>query len=175
MTGPGYCWTEASAYSLQYRDSMDTPIYKTFAELYAANYKNDAMFDDNGRQVFHPLGLKYLDQPCGSQAQADWRVAAHGTRWPKGRMIGYADSTEGYPANMQPALALAASSGIANGALAWSIFASRAKAVRDTVRITAGFLDFPGSRPFFMRKKDAPAIAAQSCTQGKRTLDYCSI
>jgi hypothetical protein len=126
MTGPGYCWTEASAYNLQYRDNMSSPIYKTFAELYAANYKNEAMFDDNGRQVFHPLGLKYLDQACGSQAQADWRMAAHGTRWPKGRMIGYADSTEGYPANLQPALALAASSGIANGALAWSIFAGRA-------------------------------------------------
>ncbi len=127
MTAPGYCWTEGAPYYLLYRPNMSTPLYSTFAELYAANYKNDNMKDDDDKPMKHPAGLNYLDQPCGSQAQADWRTAAIGRLWLKGQMAGYSDSTLGYPANMQPALAVAATSGIPNAAQAWNIFASRAK------------------------------------------------
>jgi len=125
MMAPGYCWTEGAAYSLKTRDSMSTPVYSTFAELYNANYKNDNITNDDGRLVTHPLGLNFRDQACGSQAQADWRTAAYGGLWQKGRMTGYADSVMGYPANMQPALAVAATSGIPNAALAWSVFQGR--------------------------------------------------
>ncbi len=41
-------------------------------------------------------------------------------------MAGYAGSTEGYPANLQPALAVAATSGITNASQAWATFANRA-------------------------------------------------
>jgi len=124
MTAPGYCWIEASAYGLVFRDNAGR-VFPTFAQVYAANFSNDWITDDGGRQIFHPLGLKYLDQPCGSQQQADWRAVSQGFEWQKGRMIGYADSREGYPANMQPALAVSATSGIPNASVAWSVFAAR--------------------------------------------------
>lgn len=127
MTAPGYCWIEGAPYYLTFRENMTKPIYSTFAELYATNFKNDTIKDDNDRPLFHPNGLKFLDQPCGSQAQADWRTAANGWTWLKGQMTGYSDSTVGYPANMQPALAVAAASGIPNAAQAWAVFAGRAK------------------------------------------------
>jgi hypothetical protein len=126
MTAPGFCWIEGASYSLKFRDSATTPLYSSFAELYAANFKNDNMTNDDGRAVTHPLGLKYLDQECGSQAQADWRTAAIGYTWLKGQMAGYAGSQIGYPANMQPALAVAVASGHPDAARAWSTFAGRA-------------------------------------------------
>lgn len=126
MTAPGYCWTEASAYFLTYRDSMATPVYSSFAQLYAANYKNNSMTNDDSKPVTHPKGLNFLDQPCGSQAQADWRTAAYGYTWQKGQMIGYSSSEMGYPSNMQPALAVSATSGIPNARTAWTIFNNRA-------------------------------------------------
>jgi len=126
MTAPGYCWTDAAPYFLNFRDNMNTPVYSSFAQLYAANFAEDNIKDDDGRLVTHPMGLKYADQACGSQAQADWRTAATRTGWLKGQMTGYAASPVGYPADMQPALAVAATSGIPNAARAWEIFAGRA-------------------------------------------------
>lgn len=125
MTAPGYCWTDASPYYLNFRDNMNTPLYTTFAQLYAANFAENNIKDDDNRIVTHPGGLKYADQACGSQAQADWRSAATRTGWQKGQMWGYSTSVVGYPANMQPALAVAANSGIPNASLAWSTFAGR--------------------------------------------------
>ncbi|HAK92194.1 MAG TPA: hypothetical protein DCP94_11450, partial [Massilia timonae] len=61
-----------------------------------------------------------------SQAQSDWFRAAAKSHWAPGRMSGFADSNMGYPANMQPALAVATSSGIANAAQAWTVFSGRA-------------------------------------------------
>lgn len=125
MTAPGFCWIQAATYTLKFRDSMSTPIYDSFAQLYAANFSGD-IYNDNGVIITDPLGTKYLDQPCGTQAQADWFSRATKTTWQNGRMVGYADSTLGYPANMQPALAVAATSGIPNAELAWSTFMGRA-------------------------------------------------
>jgi hypothetical protein len=126
MTAPGYCWIEGAAYTLKIRESASLPKFTSFAEVYAANYKNETMANDDGKAMIHPAGLKYLDQPCGSQAQADWRTAAGGGQWMNGQMTGYATSAIGYPANMQPALAVAATSGIPDAARAWSTFANRA-------------------------------------------------
>jgi hypothetical protein len=42
-----------------------------------------------------------------------------------GEMIGYATSPSGYPANLQPALAAAADSGIPGAAEAWARFEAR--------------------------------------------------
>jgi hypothetical protein len=40
-------------------------------------------------------------------------------------MVGYADSPEGFPSNLQPALAVAANSGIPNAKAAWRLFEAR--------------------------------------------------
>jgi len=125
MTAPGACWIQASSYFMLSRESATSPRYKTFAELFAGNFKNDNIRDDDGKVITHPGGLNYLDQPCGSQAQADWLGAATRTTWAKGRMVGYAGSAMGYPANMQPALAVSVASGIPNADAAWTTFSGR--------------------------------------------------
>lgn len=127
MTGPGYCWIHAAAYGLE-THSVDGAKIKSFAELYARNFPDDWQTDDNGRQIIHPDGLKYSDQPCGSQEQADWRTKAQGFPWPweKGQMTGYSSSALGYPSNMQPALALAADMGSVAAVAAWKTFDGRA-------------------------------------------------
>ncbi|WP_143132975.1 DUF4214 domain-containing protein [Pseudoduganella namucuonensis] len=125
MTALGYCWVEGAPYYMYVRNTTSRQIFATFAEAYAATFKEGAIKDDDGNVVTHPLGLPYLTQPCGSQAQADWRTAAGKRTWAKGQMLGYAGSNLGYPSNMQPALAVAASSGIPNARAAWTIFANR--------------------------------------------------
>ncbi|MGF6272003.1 hypothetical protein ABIB38_000345 [Massilia sp. UYP11] len=128
MTAPGFCWTEGAAYFLKFRpdDKERGPLYDSFAELYRANYDRDSYRKDDGKRASHPDGARFIDQPCASQAQADWLTKVYRRTWTPGRMSGYADSPMGFPANMQPALAVAATSGIDNAAEAWKRFDARA-------------------------------------------------
>ena len=125
MTDPGFCWIQASSYHMKFRESDKSPIYSTFGELYTANFGGDKIWHE-GKTQGHPDGIKYIDQPCGSQAQADWLGKVAGFGWPVGRMAGYADSTTGYPANLQPALAVAVDIGAPGADKAWARFDSRA-------------------------------------------------
>lgn len=126
MTAPGYCFIEGAAYHLKTRDAATGPVYASFAELYRKNFTGPIR-SDAGKMLSHPRGLDYLDMPCGSQAQADWRSEADGRHaWKAGQMTGYASSEMGYPSNMQPALALAADAGIPNAWAAWKRFEQRA-------------------------------------------------
>ena len=128
MTAPGFCWIDATTYALAVRPSSSLPYYTTLAEAYQATMRKA-----DGSTLTNSTGTPYLSLPCGSQAQADWRTQAdldagtHAPAWVAGQMVGYADSTEGYPANFQPALAVAAKSGIADAERAWTLFASRAR------------------------------------------------
>ena len=126
MSAPGYCFVEGAAYSMQFRATDNSPLYSSFAQLYAANFGGASINNEDGKAISHPQGLKFIDQECGSQAQADWMTAADGRKWNRGRMIGYSTSVMGYPSNMQPALAVAATSGIPNAAQAWNTFLQRA-------------------------------------------------
>jgi hypothetical protein len=125
MTAPGYCWIQGAAYGLKFKDGPGQPIYDSFEKLYKANFSGDVYLNDNGRAYTDPNGVKYIDLPCNSQAQADFLTRAHGFGWPRGRMTGYSDSSQGYPSNMQPALAIAADAGIENADKAWALLASR--------------------------------------------------
>lgn len=125
MTAPGYCWIQGAAYGLKFRDSPATPIYDSFEKLYKANFSGDTYINDNGREYKDPDGIKYIDLPCGSEAQRAYLERAHGHIWSKNRMTGYSDSSQGYPSNMQPALAVAADAGIENADKAWSLLANR--------------------------------------------------
>ncbi|MED5618869.1 hypothetical protein [Ideonella sp. BN130291] len=130
MTAPGYCWIDGATYALAVRPSATAAPYGTFAEAYQATMRST---DANGMPVprVNSTGAKYLDQPCASQAQADWLTRLdmdnHASRsaWKAGEMTGYASSDSGYPSNMQPALAVAADSGIPQAAQAWSMFINR--------------------------------------------------
>jgi hypothetical protein len=101
MVGAGACWIDGAIYSMKVRDSASGAVYGTIEEAYKASHSSDI-----------------LNLQCGSAAMA----TAFGLK--VGEMKGYSDSTEGYPSNMQPALAYAASTGQA-GKSAWAVFAAR--------------------------------------------------
>lgn len=123
MTAPGYCWIHGAAYHLKFRDASGKPV-PTFAALYALNFSGPSIPHD-AKVITHPKGLDFMSTICNSQAQMDWFAAA-GSKWKVGRMSGYADSVMGYPANMQPALALAAQFEAKDADAAWQKFEARA-------------------------------------------------
>lgn len=125
MTASGFCWTQGANYSLQIRDSLDTPVYASFEQLYNVNFSSASIPNDSRKAIADPLGQRYIDQACASQAQADWMTRADGRTWEIGRMAGYASSTLGNPSIMQLALAVAATSGIPNADHAWATFMGR--------------------------------------------------
>jgi hypothetical protein len=103
MVGAGACWIDAAIYQMHVRGSANGPYYDTIAQAYASMH--DATFS----------ALQ-----CGSSAMA----AVLGLK--VGEMTGYADVATGYPSNLQPALAYAATVGGAEGKSAWALFAGRA-------------------------------------------------
>lgn len=127
MTASGYCWIDGAAYSLAVRPSATSPLYGSFGEVYLSTMRKK-----DGTPLVNSTGAKFLDQACASQAQADWRTQYDRDNkvvrntWLAGEMDGHSSSTTGYPSNMQPALAVAATSGIQNAQTAWDIFMKRA-------------------------------------------------
>jgi hypothetical protein len=103
MVGSGACWIDAAKYEMQIRDSASSANYTTMAQVYKVNHAD----------AFSALG-------CGSSAMA----SSLGLM--VGEMTGYSSATDGYPSNMQPALAYAATAGGTAGAQAWTIFQNRA-------------------------------------------------
>jgi hypothetical protein len=103
MTAPGTCWIFGASYFLLVRDSETAPFYTSFAQAY---------------QATAPANAK--DLPCAGQAMATALNLA------PGEMTGYSYSPMGYPSNMQPAMAIAAQSGIADAQRAWDTFVARA-------------------------------------------------
>jgi hypothetical protein len=130
MTSAGFCWIDGAVYALAVRPAAGSPLYGSLAEAYQATMRDT---DGSGAAVAmaNSTGARYLDQPCGSQAQADWRTQkdkdTHTVRnpWAAGEMTGYANSAEGFPSNMQPALAVAATFGVPNAQAAWDRFIAR--------------------------------------------------
>ncbi len=104
MTAPGYCWIYAAPYSLNVRASSGDDFYSSYAEIYQNN-----------------VSAAVESSECGSAEMGS--MIGGGLR--AGEMVGYAQSPSGYPANFQPALALAAETGLPNAQKAWQIFADR--------------------------------------------------
>ncbi len=103
LTAPGYCWIYAANYSLNLRAVDTGPLYPTWAEIYAANVPaQERTLACGGSAMGQALGL----QP--------------------GEMVGYSSSAMGYPSNLQPAVAMAAQSGVPDGRAAWDRFMARA-------------------------------------------------
>jgi hypothetical protein len=100
MVGTGYCWVEASLYSMKVRATTTSPMYTTMAQVYQANVPTDV------------LGLA-----CGSAAMAG------ALKLRTGDMIGDF-TTSGPQAIIQPALAYSVGA-TPNGAKAWALFAAR--------------------------------------------------
>jgi len=94
-----FCFQFASSYIHRIGPSAKD-YYRTWAQVYAATTKTSAA--------------------CGSQALADWMTANLGNTYVINQIMGYQDGADGYFANMQPALAMAAQSGVAGGSAAWA-------------------------------------------------------
>jgi hypothetical protein len=130
LTDPGYCPIMSTAYGIgNLRDGVgrDGKVYSTFADLYKANYSGDMIKNDNDELRAGPSGVKFIDLPCYSQAQGDYLSYIHGGTygWPAGRFMGYSDFVLGVPAQVQPAVALAATLNAPGATKAWSVFDKR--------------------------------------------------
>lgn len=104
MIAPGYCYVYATIYQLNIRDERGKPIYDSLAKAY----------DES-------VPARIRDDECGSAAMA----RALGQRYRPGDLYGYPWSPQGYPANLQPALASAVDAGIPGAAAAWKLFMKR--------------------------------------------------
>jgi hypothetical protein len=102
LIGAGYCWISAPIYELIVRDSSTSAFYTNIGQAYAASHTAD----------FNALA-------CNSQAMAT------ALNLKVGEMTGYSAVPTGYPSNLQPAAAYAASAGGADGKAAWTVFMNR--------------------------------------------------
>jgi hypothetical protein len=107
MLDPGYCWIFASAYHMSVQDPATKAFYPNFAAILGPTLAQGGQGAAQGLT-------------CGSPAMA----AALGLK--TGEMVGYSSGPEGYPSNLQPALATAAESSAPGGAEAWAKFQARA-------------------------------------------------
>ena len=130
MTAAGYCWIDGATYALAVRPAAGSPLFSDFKQAYLTTMQGT---DTSGRPIplVNSTGALYLDQPCASVAQAQWRtqldkdLGLSRSPWVAGEMTGYASVASGYPSNMQPALAAAVDAGVQNAQTAWNVFMSR--------------------------------------------------
>ena len=101
---PEFCWIYGTSYTLNVRDSQDSPFYETMDEVYRASVDDD---------------IEILE--CASQAMAN----AMGLEQ-AGTMDGYAYYHSGYTAYFQAALALVVDYGSTDANTAWNTFEGRA-------------------------------------------------
>jgi len=103
MTDPGYCWIAGAVYAIKVSDKPDGPVYTTMSQAYLGS---------------NPKELTEL--PCASMKMAiQLKLQAN-------EMIGHSSEPEGFPSNMQPALALSVQTGTPQALAAWKLFMSRA-------------------------------------------------
>ena len=102
----GYCWLEASAYSIQVKDASGNWL-PSYTAVYAANWPDLVGLACNSPEMIKELG-KLRKKP--TQA---------------GEMAGYPYAATGFPANFQIGIAAAADSDMPKAHEAWNIFQSR--------------------------------------------------
>jgi len=102
MVGEGACWIEGATYAYVIRPARSAPFFDSIGEAYAAT-----------------VGPEVAALPCASG-----QMTAAVKKKP-GDMGGYSDSPAGFPSNMQPALAYAATAGGEAGRKAWARFMAR--------------------------------------------------
>lgn len=97
MVGKGYPYVYAAAYSLRVRDTA-------------------TVVDSTGKTMQAPY-YTTLEQCLKGSLGPDSVTPTD--------MLGYPESTEGFPSNLQPALAMAVDSGYEGGQAAWTLFSNR--------------------------------------------------
>ena len=126
----GYCWLEASAYSVQVKDASGNWL-PSYTAVYGATFPT-------------LTGLA-----CNSPAMVTAPGRLNKKPAKAGEMAGYPYSATGFPANFQIGLAAAADSGLPNAEAAWKLFESR------SVKPTApdGYNNYPN---FAVLPRSAP-------------------
>ncbi|HEX7325590.1 MAG TPA: hypothetical protein VF292_09600 [Rhodanobacteraceae bacterium] len=107
MTSPDFCWTMASAYELQIRDTRTSPIYDSLGEVYAKTFP------------------QFNGVACNSSAMWARMNKGAANYYTKDVMFGYPQSPTGFVANFQAGLAAAVGSDVPNADRAWARFMSR--------------------------------------------------
>ena len=102
MQGDGACWITGAIYALKVRDSNTAPLYETISQAWKASHT-----------------AAFAQLPCASPEMAA------SLKLKVGEMTGYSLSPEGYPSNLQPALAYAADVGGSDGSSAWALLEQR--------------------------------------------------
>jgi hypothetical protein len=102
MVGDGACWIEGAAYAYAVRADRNGPFFDSIGEAYAAT-----------------VGPEVAALPCGSDRMTE------AVKKKPGDMGGYSSAVAGFPSNMQPALAYAATAGGEAGRKAWTRFMAR--------------------------------------------------
>jgi hypothetical protein len=102
----GYCWLQASAYSIQVKDASGSWL-PSLSAVYQATFPTLAGLECNSPAMLKAMGK--LEKKT----------------WQPGEMSGYPDSASGFPANFQIGLAIAADSGLPDSHAAWRLFESR--------------------------------------------------
>jgi PKD repeat protein len=103
----GYCWLEASAYTLVVTEPTGKTYLPSYSAMYAATFPS-------------LVGLA-----CNSPSMVTAMGTLEKQSWQAGKMHGYPHSATGYPANLQIGLAAAADSAVPNAYAAWNLFESR--------------------------------------------------
>ena len=123
MVDAGFCWIFASEYTVIVRANKNSDqLFETMGQVYAATIANRA----------NSKGIRLGDLACASREMADWRTTARADKKQSlgpvamTEMVGYPQSAEGFPAIMQPALAVAVDNDVPGSQQAWRRFVSRA-------------------------------------------------
>jgi hypothetical protein len=105
-SGKGFCWLQASAYSIQVKDAAGNWL-PNYSAAYGTTYPTLAALE------------------CNSSSMVAEVARLRGTSAKSGEMAGYPYSATGFPANFQIGVASAADSGLPNAKEAWQLFDSR--------------------------------------------------
>jgi hypothetical protein len=118
MTDPGYCWILGGTYWTPSRNSSGSlyTSWSTYREAVIRDWRNAIV---GGRSLTTTQENELINAACNSTTMANILGLQ------VGEMIGYAWNYQGYPSNLQPALAVAAELGATNASEAWNVFANR--------------------------------------------------
>ncbi len=130
MTNPEYCWTLASTYWTRAVDEATGQQFQTWADYKAAVIRS---WKENGAGpsiVPPPRAMSASKEDALIAATCDSRQMAKLLGLRRGGMIGGAEYADGYPSNLQPAIAAAVELGISDADQAWAAFNSRSVSPR---------------------------------------------
>ena len=128
MINPHYCWILATDYGMRVEND-DGSFIDSWAKAYQINFTKDTK-----KKTIDPGNVL-----CGSQEMAD----ALGLK-AAGEMLGGARSGEGYPSNLQPALAVAVDAGVPGAEQAWNKLQARPVKPKDGIDASWDILPWSG-------------------------------